>query len=416
MTDKTASKETRDGRLYYDDTCSFCRNWISRVLPLLRKLAVNPVPFANGANEPEMRLHWHDGRRFGGAEAAIFLASRLWWTRPLAWLAGAPGFHGLANLGYRRIAITRHCRSGSCSLPSSTRRHRHPVSPALDWATTATLVGAAITLSALVFPGERTTDGWSTMWVIAIALWLGFKGMAAHRCFPRPGVAYLLWPGMDANAFIRRVPPKDRAFPRRDFLAASFFFLGGLLLIGIPFFLTIDGLPPVTAGWMGMIGLVCILHFGSFAFLAIFWNRVGFPVTPLMNAPWRAASLANFWGDRWNRAFSLIARIALFRPLVRRLGVTFGTFAGFLFSGIAHELVISLPSRAGWGWPTIYFLVQGVGVIAERLLFKGSPRPFAHRVFTWAVILLPAPLLFHPPFLETVITPGFTALAGHLRP
>ena len=36
--------------------------------------------------------------------------------------------------------------------------------------------------------------------------------------------------------------------------------------------------------------------------------------------------------------------------------------------------------------------------------------PFVRHAFTWAVILLPAPLLFHPPFLERVLLPGFAAL------
>ena len=368
MTDKTAMKEAQAGRLFYDDTCHFCRTWIHRLLPVLRRLAVTPVPFENGADEAEMRLDWHDGRHFGGADAAIFLASRFWWARPFAWLARAPSLNGLAHRGYRHIADNRHCRNGHCELPvgPADRPRSRPLPLVLGWLFTTLLVGLAIVIAASVFPGNEATDGWWTMWVVAVALWVGFKAIAAGRCVPRPSLAYLLWPGMDAAAFVKRRPSDGTPIARRAMLSAAAFLLGGLVLLGIAFPWATEAGHPLAAGWMGMMGLVACLHFGSFALLGMFWNRVGFPVTPLMNAPWRADSLANFWGDRWNRAFSLVARIAVFRPLVRRLGVPAGTLAGFLLSGVAHELVISLPARAGWGWPTLYFLVQGIGVLVER--------------------------------------------------
>ena len=106
-------------------------------------------------------------------------------------------------------------------------------------------------------------------------------------------------------------------------------------------------------------------------------------------------------GARWNRAFSDVARIALFRPLVRRLGVAGGTLAGFLASGMAHEIVISLPAGGGYGLPTAYFLIQGLAVLLQRR----HPRLFG-RAFTWLAFLGPSPLLFHPAFL-TILHPPF---------
>ena len=68
MTDKNVIA-TIDGLLYYDGTCAFCCRSINRVRPILTKRRVATIPFDNGAAEPEMRLCWHDGREFGGAEA-----------------------------------------------------------------------------------------------------------------------------------------------------------------------------------------------------------------------------------------------------------------------------------------------------------------------------------------------------------
>ncbi len=39
-----------------------------------------------------------------------------------------------------------------------------------------------------------------------------------------------------------------------------------------------EGLPPVSplaAGWLGMIGAVFILHFGTFHLLSLVWRRMG---------------------------------------------------------------------------------------------------------------------------------------------
>lgn len=410
MTDKTAGTENWEGQLFYDESCRLCRQGIARLGPFLRRIAVQPVPFEDGGAEPEMRLRWHDGREFGGADAAVFLADRFWWTRPLAWLTRLPGGQPLADLVYRQIASRRHCFNGACELPAAGR----PAAPLplwIGWTLTGVLVTLAIFASAAWFPGERPTDAWWTMWLVAVALWLGFKSLAWSRQVPRAGLLFLFWPGMDAAAFARDRTSAFPSVPRIPSIPEALGFLGtglALLLLALPYATEIDR--PLIAGWMAMMGIVFVLHFGLFALLARGWYLLGFPVLPLMNTPWRAASLGNFWGDRWNRGFSVVARIAVFRPLVRRLGLPSGTLAGFLVSGLAHELVISLPARAGWGLPTIYFLLQGAGVLLERILFRESAGPITRRAFTWAVILLPAPLLFHPPFFERVLLPGFAAL------
>ena len=84
--------------------------------------------------------------------------------------------------------------------------------------------------------------------------------------------------------------------------------------------------------------------------------------------------------------------------------------AGFLFSGVAHELVISVPASGGYGLPTLYFLFQGLGVIAERK-FELRHTP-AGGAFLWFVLLAPAFWLFHPPFMNAVIDPFLAFLTS----
>ena len=83
------------------------------------------------------------------------------------------------------------------------------------------------------------------------------------------------------------------------------------------------------------------------------------------------------------------------------------TMAAFLVSGLMHEIVISLPARAGYGLPTGYFLLQGMGVLLER----AAPQ-IRGRVFTIFVTAFPAFWLFHPPFVRQVVLPFMEAMGA----
>jgi hypothetical protein len=253
------------------------------------------------------------------------------------------------------------------------------------WSATALLVLGAW-LVALAFPGF---GGMGRMWLLAGALWLGFKIIAWTRQTKPVSPLFALWVGMDAIAFTSlcrdAAAPPPRVLPGFLGLAVGVLLLGGAVLSR-----ELALLP----GVLMMAGFVGALHFGLFHLLAVGLRRFGYPVAPIMREPWRAATLAELWGSRWNRAFSDVARIAIFRPLVRRFGAVRGTLAGFLASGLAHELVVSVPAGGGYGLPTLYFLIQGLAVGLQRR------HPGLGRGFTWLVFLAPAPLLFHPPFLE----------------
>src|SRR5262249_53162900 len=155
-----------------------------------------------------------------------------------------------------------------------------------------------------------------------------------------------------------------------------------------------------------MIGVVLVLHFGLFHLSSCFWRAQGRAAAPLMNHPLAATGVADFWSRRWNTAFRDITHRFLFRPLATRYGTTIALLAGFLASGLIHDLVISVPARAGYGLPTLYFMLQAFGIIVERSTLGrrlGLNRGWGGRAFAILVVAGPVFLLFHPPFVHNVV-------------
>jgi hypothetical protein len=99
--------------------------------------------------------------------------------------------------------------------------------------------------------------------------------------------------------------------------------------------------------------------------------------------------------------------------LQKHTGASVAGLLVFVGSGLIHDLVISVPARGGYGLPTGYFIVQGLGVMFERSSPAGSmglQRVLAARIFTLLVAAAPAFWLFHPPFVHRVIIPFMRAI------
>ena len=95
-------------------------------------------------------------------------------------------------------------------------------------------------------------------------------------------------------------------------------------------------------------------------------------------------------------------------PLARHVGLPTAGFLVFLISGLVHEVVISLPVRAGFGLPTLYFALQAAGVAFERSHIgrgMGLGRGTTGWVFVFVFAVGPLYWLFHPAFLERVLIP-----------
>jgi alginate O-acetyltransferase complex protein AlgI len=151
---------------------------------------------------------------------------------------------------------------------------------------------------------------------------------------------------------------------------------------------------------MALCALSLMLHFGLFDLLAAAYRLRGVPVGKLFRAPLLARSLSEFWSRRWNIGFSEMIAVVVHRPMRRHVGETGALFASFLASGLLHELAISVPVRAGYGLPTLYFLLHGALVAVERKI--GRPLGRAWTLFWLAA---PLPLVFHPPFLRGIVWP-----------
>jgi hypothetical protein len=122
-----------------------------------------------------------------------------------------------------------------------------------------------------------------------------------------------------------------------------------------------------------LVGLSLSLHFGLGTFLAGVWRLRGVSADAVFREPLRSESLAEFWSRRWNLGFSEMTATLIYRPLSARFGRNAALLAGFVWSGLLHEMAISVPVRAGFGLPMLYFLLHGGLVWVERSLSRGTP-------------------------------------------
>ena len=263
---------------------------------------------------------------------------------------------------------------------------------------------------------------WVFMWTMAFALYCGCKmltywqvrGRIPARDRVRMLGYVLAWPGMDADAFLSAgTATVDRPSPG-EWMAAGVKIALGIVLTWV---VARSAWPdhPMITGWTAMVGAVFVLHFGTFHLLSLAWRRAGVNAIPLMRSPARSTSLGEFWGRRWNTSFHELASRYTFKPLRPSLGVVGAMLATFLVSGLIHDLVISIPAGGGYGLPTGYFVLQGVGVVGERSgpgRWLGLGRGWRGWTFTVLMTVGPVFLLFPPPFVHNVILPMLTVIGA----
>jgi alginate O-acetyltransferase complex protein AlgI len=400
----------------YDGDCALCTGLARRFEGVLARRGFQLAPLQTpwvrarlglAAGEPltEMKLLNAAGQVFGGAEAVVKLAGQIWWARPLDVLARLSGGRRLLTSAYRRIAAQRHCLSGACQPRDRARG---------GWLPLLLLLAFALAL-------REVLPAWAFMWAFALALFFGCKWLTWWRAraqFERAGLGrslgfLLFWPGMNPREFF-----EPRAVLRPAMRAWAVALLKTLLGVGLTWGVVplLTERAPALAGWVGMAGCALALHFGLFHLLALAWQRAGVNAQPIMFAPWRAESLSEFWGRRWNRAFHDLAHEFVFQPLRRRYGVRAATLAVFAVSGLIHEAVLSLPARAGYGLPTAYFLVQGLGLLLERSMAGrrlGCGTGWRGWLFTVVCTVGPVFWLFHPPFIQHVILPFLRVIGAN---
>jgi hypothetical protein len=261
-------------------------------------------------------------------------------------------------------------------------------------------------------------SAWLFMWTLSFAIFLGLKWITwweARDLVPHSALrslAYLLaWPGMDAESFLDA--RRQASTPRlQEWLWAAAKTACGILLL---WFLArrVPAQYPLVQGWTGLFGLIFLLHFGSFHLIALFWQAHGVDTQPIMAQPMLSKTLSEFWGKRWNLGFRQLAYDLIFRPLHKPVGAAAASLLVFVVSGLIHDLVISLPARGGYGLPTAYFILQGIGVTLERSSL-GNRLGLRKGLSAWLYLLIvtaaPAFWLFHPPFVLRVILPFMHAI------
>ncbi|MGE3852294.1 MAG: MBOAT family protein, partial [Planctomycetota bacterium] len=233
---------------------------------------------------------------------------------------------------------------------------------------------------------EAASDGTRMSWW----RWLGF-------C--------TLWFGMRPRIFAGERKPRDDAW--LILRSALLLAVGGLaLIVAAAGVWRVSG-SPLLALPLLLPGISLCLHFGVLKSATAFWRLVGLDANLLFRAPIRSTSLTEFWGRRWNIAFSEMTAIAVYRPLQPVVGRRAATVLAFAFSGVLHEVAISVPVQTGYGLPMLYFVVHGGLILIERAR-QSAGRPIGGWPgWCWTVLwlALPLPILFHPAFVEQVLLP-----------
>ena len=232
------------------------------------------------------------------------------------------------------------------------------------------------------------------MIVLVVGLFLWMKAVvtaeAAARGERLPVARWLVfalaWPGMRQRPFVHSKPCAGAG---RIAAAGLIRIAFGAALVGAAHLVR-------ERTWLAtvlvLIGLSFVLHFGLFRISTAFVRALGFDAREPFRDPQRSRTLGEFWARRWNIPFSEMVQDTVYRHFRHPT-------AGFVFSAALHEVALSLPVRAGYGLPSAYFCLQGLLVLVERRW------GIASRVWTAAWILLPVPLVFHPPFLRGVVWP-----------
>ena len=233
-----------------------------------------------------------------------------------------------------------------------------------------------------------------------------WKRLPVHRF-----LGYWVWIGMQPRWFLVGEKADPRA-PAPTVLGCLLNAItGGALLWLVPYLLP-AGTPLMIRLWIALAGFGLLTLFARLDVWALIFRALTIPVEKLFVCPIAATTLGEFWGQRWNRIVSGLLREVLFLPLAHRVGVRIALFAVFLYSGVYHEIV-SFIAGSGYGQPTAYFLLQFLGVSLEhikplRRWFRKHPG--VSRLWTAAVVLLPAPLFLHAGFIDRVVLPMFAGM------
>lgn len=265
-----------------------------------------------------------------------------------------------------------------------------------------------------------TPDASSPFRMIALILVL-LTGMKVVMARHYPNLTFNLgkwflycftWVGMNPEIFFKkRLTPDHRLLYR----GAAFFVIGLIILSAFRFSGNSPFPPQDDIVFYGMslvllMALSMMLHFGLLNISAWILQCFKYPAYSLFREPLKAESLRDFWGKRWNLAFTEMTSVLIFRPFSKTHPATLALALSFIFSGLLHEVALSLPVDSGYGLPTLYFIIQFLLIIAEEKIWKRKPGKL------WVILslVLPLPLLFNaynlPVFWQLVLKQDYGSI------
>ncbi|HSY18885.1 MAG TPA: MBOAT family protein [Candidatus Acidoferrales bacterium] len=242
----------------------------------------------------------------------------------------------------------------------------------------------------------------TVLYLLALAV-MGFGLKLVAMLLPAPTPAdrrHVFWLLLSPTT-LRRLRPVAAFLPLLSRTAA----LGGALVLSYWIYwqlVQIAHMPEIFQSYCALPILLLVSE-TLVAFMTLVWLPSGQLFPAIHNRPWRARSVADFWSNRWNLWVSDWFRYAIFQRLRSR--PVFALVLAFAISGLLHEWVINVPlyfvtGRVLFGSMMVYFLVQAAGILFERRFLRGHARAMA--VFTWLVVLAPAPLVLNEGMLRTL--------------
>jgi predicted DCC family thiol-disulfide oxidoreductase YuxK len=92
------------------------------VVPLQSNFARAQLNLSPDKLLDEIKLLTNTGQIFGGADALMQIARRVWWAWPIFALTKIPGVTSLFRAAYRRLAANRTCFGDKCLI---SKNHYH---------------------------------------------------------------------------------------------------------------------------------------------------------------------------------------------------------------------------------------------------------------------------------------------------
>ena len=146
----------------------------------------------------------------------------------------------------------------------------------------------------------------------------------------------------------------------------------------------------------GLLGVAALFEAISHS-ITVLSLMFGAKIPPLHDAPYKARSLREFWGVRWNKLVARWIREHCYVPLARRGYDELALTASFIASAAIHLYITSVLLDVRWGLiMAALFLLQVPLLLAEDALGIRRRSTIVGRIWTLGALILLSPLFTEP--------------------